>query len=135
MFKEWGIFLTIGILGIAVCYFVHYGIKSNDICIYLALWSSYICVFFLPSMHDRYSYLPCMFSILWVAFNKKDWWIAMAVNIITFLSWTPYLSQKTIISFEHLSAINLILVLFMTYKLFTIHKSVPCMINAQETIE
>lgn len=135
MFKKMGIFLTIAVLGIVACYFVHFKIKSNDAYIYLALWSSYICVFLLPSMHDRYSYLPCMLSILLFAVSKKDWWIAMALNIITLLSWTSYLFQKTIISFECLSLINLILVLFMTYKLFTIHKSATCSIPVQKTVE
>lgn len=131
MFKKMGILLTVAVLGIAVCYFTYTNTKT----IYIALWSSYICVFLLPSMHDRYSYLSCMLSILWVAISKKDWWIALSINIITLLSWSPYLFQKTIISFEYLSLINLILVLFMTYKLFSINKSVPCMINAKETVE
>lgn len=135
MFKNMGILLTAAVLGIAAYYFVQFKIESNDAYIYLALWSSYICVFLLPSMHDRYPYLSCMLSIILVAVRKKDWWIALAVNIITLLSWTPYLFQKTIISFEYLSIINLILVLFMTYKLFTIHKSVPCRISIQEIVE
>lgn len=135
MFKKMGIFLTIAVLGAAACYFMYFKIKSNNAYIYLAFWSSYLCVFLLPSMHDRYSYLSCMLSILWAAVCKKDWWIAAAVNIITLISWAPYLMQRDIMSFEYLSIINLALVLYITYRLFTIHKSVPCRTQIQEAAE
>lgn len=120
MFKKMGIFLTITVLGIGACYFILNKITSAKAYILLALWSSMVCVFFLPSMHERYAYISCIFAILWAFIYKKDWWIALLINLVCLISFTPYLFYITVIEFKHLSLINLALLVIVTIRIFTV---------------
>lgn len=118
MFKKMGILLTLAVLGTAAWFFIYYKVTSHKAYILLALWSSLVCIYFLPAMHDRYAYSACMFAILWVFVSKKDWWIALAVNVVTFLSWAPYLFHFEPIPFSYLSVANLAIIVYLSYKMF-----------------
>lgn len=118
MFKKMGILLTLAVLGTAAWFFIYYKVTSHKTYVLLALWSSLVCIYLLPAMHERYAYSACMLAILWVFISQKDWWIALAVNVITFLSWAPYLFQFEPISFSYLSVANLAIIVYLYYKMF-----------------
>lgn len=120
MFKKMGMLLTMTILGIAACYFIYHKITSRNAYILLAFWCSMVCVYFLTNMHERYSYMACIFGIVYAAVNKKGWWIALGVNLVSLLSWTPYLFNITVVRFEYLSIVNLILLTVLSVQLFTV---------------
>lgn len=120
MFKKMGMLLTMTILGIAACYFIYNKITSRNAYIMLAFWCSMVCVYFLPNMHERYSYAACIFGIIYAVANKKGWWIAFGVNLVSLLSWTPYLFNITAVKFEYLSIINLVLLVALSIQLFTV---------------
>lgn len=120
MFKKMGILLTMTILGIAACYFIYHRITSRNAYILLAFWCSMVCVYFLPNMHERYSYMTCIFGIVYAVRNKKDWWLAFGFNLVTLLSWTPYLFGLEVVRFEYLSIANLLLLAVLTLRLFTV---------------
>lgn len=120
MFKKMGMLLTMTILGIAACYFIYHKITSRNAYIMLAFWCSMVCVYFLPNMHERYSYAACVFGIIYAAVNKKGWWIALGVNLVSLLSWTPYLFNITAVKFEYLSIVNFVLLTVLSVQLFTV---------------
>lgn len=52
--------------------------------------------------------------------SKKDWWAALAVNTVSFLSWAPYLFDIEPVPFAYLSAVNLAVIVYLSYKMFHI---------------
>lgn len=125
MFRKMGMLLAIVILGIAACYFIYHKIESPEAYILLAFWCSTVCIYFLPGMHERYSYMACIFGIVYAVVNRKGFWIALGINLVTLLSWLPYLFSITPIKFEYLSIINFILLIILSVKLFTVKNELP----------
>ncbi|MGN1480627.1 hypothetical protein [Porcipelethomonas sp.] len=119
MFKKVGIILTITVLGLGACAFIYQrkDVSGSDL-VLLSFWVTYVCIFFLPAMHERYTFITCILSILWAFIYKKDWWIALAVNAVSFLSYTPYLFQNTVIDLNYLAVANLILLVLVSRRLF-----------------
>ncbi|MGN0677366.1 MAG: hypothetical protein ACI4K5_06445 [Ruminococcus sp.] len=56
--------------------------------------------------------------MLWAFINCKDWWIAVGINMVCFLSYTTYLFKFTVFDLKYLSLVNLILLIFITKRLF-----------------
>lgn len=124
MLKKMGMVLTMAILGIAACYFIYNKITSRNAYILLALWCSMVCVYFLPGMHERYSYMACFIAIVYAVRNKKDWWLALGFNLVTLLSWVPYLFGFELVKLEYLSIANLLLLVVLTLRLFTVKNDI-----------
>jgi hypothetical protein len=47
------------------------------------LWTAYTCVFFLPSMHERYGYFAEMVAVIWAIVNIRTIWIAVFMMLST----------------------------------------------------
>ncbi len=117
-FKKAGIILAISLLGIGALICIYKKLYSPNEIVMTAVWSSMICIYFLPAMHERYVFIACVFSVLWAFINCKDWWIAVGVNTVCYLSYTTYLFKVTIFDLKYLSLANLILLIFITKRLF-----------------
>lgn len=117
-FSTVGILLALLVLGVGACIFIHRGnMTNNDLCL-LAVWTTMVCIYFLPGMHERYVFIACVFSILWAFICPKDWWIAVGINMVCFLSSVTYLFKVTIFDLKYLSIANLILLIAITIRLF-----------------
>ena len=72
-----------------------YGFKkyelTNPILIFSALTSLAIVPYILPKMHDRYFYPADVFSIVMVFFFPKLWFVLVAYQVMSFISYLPYL--------------------------------------------
>lgn len=72
-----------------------YGFKKYEITksnlILTALTSLAIVPYLLPKMHDRYFYPADVFSIILVFFFPKFWFVPVAYQTMSFLSYLPYL--------------------------------------------
>ncbi|MCL4529314.1 MAG: hypothetical protein M1282_07865, partial [Chloroflexi bacterium] len=72
--------------------------NPNNCCSYpqsLALHNDLVATaftpFLLPKMHDRYFYAADIFSIVFAVTTPKMWFLAAAYQVISLLSYTPYL--------------------------------------------
>ena len=118
-FKNAGIILTVSLLGIAALLYIETRKKTvKEDLILLALWVSQSCIFLLPAMHERYPFITCIFSILWAAVYKKDWYISVIINTVCLLSFLPYLFQVTVINLDYLAIVNFAVLLFLSFRLF-----------------
>lgn len=71
--KSTSIYLTIAIILVIFIYLIKNKINLTlDKIVYILFISSYACMLFLPEMHERYGYLPEVFSILSAVLNKKN---------------------------------------------------------------
>ena len=117
IFSKVGIALTILVLGVGACLLIRRGITDAKETVLLATWSTMVCIYFLPSMHERYVFITCIFSIVWAFLHHKDWWIAVGVNLVCFLSSVTYLFKVTIFDLKYLAIANLVLLIAMTIRL------------------
>lgn len=132
-FKKAGIMLTITVLGIAACVFIKRRYSSAYAYITLAFWSTMVCTYFLPGMHDRYSYFSCMAAIIWAATGgrKTDAFVAGIVHLVTLFSWQPYLFGLEV-KFSILSVLNLAVIFYVGMRMFSI-KEAPEELPAEES--
>ena len=85
-------FLTFGLL-LYLLMKNHQKLTTNNI-IDLSLLVILISVFFLPSMHERYLYMADVLSIIWYMYRKQKIIIPISINLISFISYMPYLFGK-----------------------------------------
>ncbi|WP_295214482.1 hypothetical protein [Ruminococcus sp.] len=118
IFSKVGIMLTILTLGIGACLLIHKGSMDSKEIVLLAVWSTMVCIYFLPAMHERYVFIACIFSIVWAFLYHKDWWIAVGINLVCFLSSVTYLFKVTIFDLKYLAVANLVFLIAITIRLF-----------------
>ena len=118
-FSKVGIILALAVLGVGLCYLMKKKQVSIENMPLLAAWCAFVCIFFLPAMHERYPFMACVFSLIWAFAAKKDAWMAIGINLVCFLSYTPYLFQNTVIDMKYLAIANLVFLIFMSYRLFS----------------
>lgn len=118
IYKNVGIVLTLLILGLGACIMIYQKRHSSKDIVLLSAWSAMVCIYFLPSMHERYAYLACVLSIVWAFVYHKDWWIALGVNVVCMLSYISYLYKTEVIEIKYLAIVNLILLVYMSIRLF-----------------
>ena len=118
IFSKVGIIFALTVLGVGLCYLMKCRELTHEDSILLAAWCAFVCIFFLPAMHERYTFMACVFSLIWAFISKKDAWVAIGINFVCFLSYTPYLFQNTVIDMKYLAIANLVFLIYMSYRLF-----------------
>ena len=99
--------VTVILLGLIMLCFIRREKMDSAALLLTAAWMLYTCVFFLPSMHDRYAY-PAVIFILFACFVKPEL-IPAALGLL-FLETEIYASGllfKTPLSWELKSLVNL----------------------------
>ncbi|AME08894.1 hypothetical protein AXE85_01145 [Gemella sp. oral taxon 928] len=119
LFKKIAIIIAFIILSLGLFYTIHKKIEiKGDIVCYIAIWTIYTCVLFLPNMHDRYSYLLDVFFIISIAVNRK----MLFFSIIPFLSliilYASYLFKHTVMAIEIISIFYIVNYILYSYHLF-----------------
>lgn len=119
-------YLGLGIAAILITgWILIYGFKKYEITrsslILTSLTSLAMAPYLLPKMHDRYFYPADVFSIVFTFFFPKFWFVPIAYQIVSFLSYLPYLfnipAKNTIpIAF----IINTITIIFLIQKQWSI---------------
>ena len=110
MLKYFFILLTIGALLIGCYFIISYAgatLTGKDLLFY-AVWISWTCVMFLPSMHDRYGYLTeVLLVILSIAVPK--YWVNTFIALISsfiFYSHAMFGMSVNLTLFSDIAVIN-----------------------------
>ena len=93
LFKPISIWLTLLILAVGLCMILY---KKVDLTnagnfLFTAVWTSFTCLMFLSSMHERYSYLLDILLILYVLVARRHYFIAVAANLVSLRGYCYYL--------------------------------------------
>ena len=136
-FRKMGILLTLSILGLSACLFIKRQYTSKYAYMTLAVWTSMVCIFFLPEMHERYVYLCCVLSMVWAAMTmrKLDIGVSAGISLVCLISFKPYLFQQNEVRLDHLAICNLAFLVYLTYRLLTIPQETPAAVPAAAETE
>lgn len=85
LLKPLTIFLTFSVLGVvlAVVFKKGYDLSDPEKFLLTSIWTSFTCLMFLSSMHERYSYLLDVLLIVYAVIFKKRFFVAAAANLIS----------------------------------------------------
>lgn len=119
MFKAFSIILTFAVLIAALALLVY---KRTDLSdsynlLVTALWSSFTCLMFLSSMHERYAYLIDILAILLAVITFKKRWviIALVLNFISLVGYCNYLFAYPVIELKQSAVINIAVYFAISY--------------------
>lgn len=113
-----GILLTLAVLGIAAVIIIRRRSLTKQKTVLLATWCALAVAWLLPGMHERYTFMACVFAIVWAALTPRDWWVALGINLVTLCSYTPYLFHGTSVDMRWLALFNLAFLVYLTIRLF-----------------
>ena len=82
----------------------------------LCIWSTFACVLFLPLMHERYAYAGEILAVVYALLRQKGWYYAVAVNLIGFFAYLPFLFGTSPIAPETMAVANLALFLLFSWQ-------------------
>ena len=116
--------ITISVLIFAALFLSKHKHNFNRITIvYLAIWTTWTCVMFLPSMHERYLYMTVvMITFFYLVIDTKKFAIAIVLNLISLFSYVNYLFDLLLMPIPLLALIHTALYCFVTYDLFKIFR-------------
>lgn len=132
VFSKVGIILAFAVLGVGACLLMRRGSISPKNLVLVSVWSSLTCIYFLPAMHERYAFMACAFSIVWAFVCRRDWWVALGINLVCFMSYTPYLFRTTVLDMKYLALANLVFLAYVSYRLFCCNET-PNTVSEIET--
>jgi Gpi18-like mannosyltransferase len=94
---------------------------TPNILVLTALISVTLTPFLLPKMHDRYFYPADVFSLILAFFVPGTWFVPIAYQVISLLSYAPFLFALPPQGFIPLAAvINFSMICFLLWKQWTI---------------
>lgn len=85
LFSTGAVMLAISALLIFVVLLVKKGCSLNrENTLYILLWTAYTCVFFLPSMHERYGFFVELIAVIIAIINIREAWLPIIMMLSTF---------------------------------------------------
>jgi len=117
-FKWMAIFFAGSVLGILMVLLIIQKAKiDNKLLMYVAFLSTYACVLFLPSMHERYGFCYEILAIPLIFINKKTIPLLLSLLYMTSSTYGRYLYQ-TQIDIRTLGILNTVTFLLYCYVLW-----------------
>ena len=107
--------VTVLLLGTIMLYMIQREKISRKTLLLLAVWTLYSCVFFLPSMHDRYAYPVVIFTLLACFSEPKLLPVALGHLILETEMYGSGLLFKTPLPWEVLTLINFVCYIGVAY--------------------
>ena len=105
-----GIIFTVFVFVIIAFMVLYKKVKfDNKAIIEFAIWSILIATFFLPHMHDRYIYMADLIGLLYLIYNKKKFYIPLAIEFVSLYTYMYYLFENPGISIQVVSILNFVL--------------------------
>ena len=93
LFKPISIWLTLLILAVGLCIVLYKKVDLTNVenFLFTAVWTSFTCLMFLSSMHERYSYLLDILLILYVVVARRHYAIAVISALVSLRGYCYYL--------------------------------------------
>lgn len=102
--------VTVAALGIQMLWWIFKKVKprgANLLCMSFML--SYLCVFFLPSMHERYGYVYEILALVLAVLYPKTGVLCVGLTTVTFCTYFRYLRETNVPDLKLLTVFNLVI--------------------------
>ena len=113
---------------ITICIFVFMACviqkKGQDVSrtyiVYLAIWSLWTCVMFLPAQHERYNFpVLILLTAFYIVTDIKKCWPAIIINAISCYQYGNYLFQASMINPELMAVCHIAAYVYVTYDIIS----------------
>lgn len=120
MLKTFTIVLTFLILGMGYYIIIHKNVNLNNYenFIMVAIWTIFTCIMFLTSMHERYTYVMDVLTIILAAFTFRRIWLPLMCISVSMLSYCHYLFYYDALNTKVVALIYLLTYLYYTFVMF-----------------
>ncbi len=118
LFKPISIWLTFLVLAVGLCFILY---KKVDLTepknfLFTSVWTSFSCLMFLSSMHERYSYLLDILLIIYVVVARKHYAIAVISSLVSLRGYCYYLFDNyEVVSLQLAAVVFVGLYAYTTY--------------------
>lgn len=116
-----GVLISIGILGLLFYYiFSKRKILNNtnlDLFILLSIIIVYLVNYFLPFMHERYTFVADILALFLLCYDVKYIWLVLSTQIISIGAYQSFLFGNVAIPYYVLSIFILLFTLFLAYRM------------------
>lgn len=134
LLSKYFILLTVSILVVGLMIFI---VKYQDnpiVLLGMATWTVYTCVMFLPSIHERYSFVVDVLFIVLLFVDKSYVMVGVLEILNSFMAYTVYLFSNDL-NMVLFSYIGILTYLYFSYIYFSkLHKGLPNGIIENERI-
>ena len=109
-----GVFLSLGVFMIVLYYIGRKKLKiTPEFILLLGGFVGLLAPFFLPQMHERYSFFAEVFLILYVILKPKKFYLPVLQSLTSFMGYSIFLAQDWTLPIQYMPFITLT-VLFLT---------------------
>ena len=120
LYLKSGVLLLVIILGFASFYLVRKKayLTENHI-VAMGIWCVLCVVYFCPKMHERYSFVAEILSIIWVVGNKKWLWYPIIMGLTVLFSYFAVLYGYYLYNYQDMALVNIVTFIVFTMYLFS----------------
>ena len=117
LFKTFSIILTFVVLAIALVMIIYKNVdlKNKENFLLTAIWTIFTCIMFLSSMHERYTYLLDILTIIYALTACKRYWLPVVCNLISLRGYCYYLFAYEVFDLKTAAIIFLAVYFYVTY--------------------
>ena len=109
-----GIWLTLGVFMIVLYYMGRKKVKiTKEFVLLLGVFFGLLAPFFLPHMHERYSFFAEVFLLLYMMVRPSKYYLFVLQSLTSFMGYSMFLAKDWTLPLEYMPFVTLF-VLFMT---------------------
>jgi len=120
MWQRYGLVLAIAVLGGMASWLIYRRKKLDDRTLLLfGIWCVYVCIFFLPRMHERYGLAGEVLMVVWaVLLRKPRAFLYLVLGALpTISAYCEYMFHNPVFSLQFGAVLNLVMLGLLTWEL------------------
>ena len=114
-----GVWLAMGVFMIALCYIGRKKLKiTSEFILLLGAFVGLLAPFFLPQMHERYSFFAEVFLILYVILKPKKFYLPVFQSLTSFMGYSIFVAQDWTLPIQYMPFITLAVLFGVGYEVY-----------------
>ncbi len=115
-FKTFSIILTFALLAGALFLAIYKKVDMSDNknILFTIIWTTFTCIMFLSSMHERYAYLLDIMLIIYAVTAAKRFWLPIACTLISLRGYCYYLFSYDVLDIKLTAIIYMAIYVYVT---------------------
>ncbi len=115
-----GIMLTMGVFMIVLYYIGRKRLKvTREFVILLGAFFGLLAPFFLPQMHERYSFFAEVFLLIYVFIKPSKFWLFVLQSLVAFMGYSVFLAQDWSLPLDYMPFLTLAVLLGTGFEIYS----------------